>query len=208
MKRLAKFVGLILLLASGIFLALHVAIFPFPYSTTDVADYGNYIGNINNETPTRLISSFFPEKIEDYFSEVSYSYRAHTGDTYAFEAYLEFTIEDAAVYESYLSQISVDKEARRFTFDPKYTEYVIAKDLHPGRHEDIDDKTGKAYISIHCADIRIILCNDEEQRIIFVALGVFDGGIADTRFLTVFFDRFQIDPTEYVKFVSPENSAP
>jgi len=29
------------------------------YETTDIANYGSYIGNYDNETPTEFIESFF-----------------------------------------------------------------------------------------------------------------------------------------------------
>ena len=51
--------------------------------------------------------------------------------------------------------------------------------------------------SIESASIKKVLYNIEEQRVIYWALGVFDGGFADTRHFNAFFDRFEIDPYLY-----------
>lgn len=105
---------------------------------------------------------------------------------------------------AYISRTIPDGETQVFSYDPDYLAYYIANDLHPVENTARNDDSNKPYINIHCADIRTILFSEKEQKVIYVAVGVFDGGLADTRFLTVFFDRFDIDPLEYAKRASPE----
>ena len=45
------------------------------YETNDIADYGNITGNYNNEPPQTFIFSFFPEAIDESFSQADYHYR-------------------------------------------------------------------------------------------------------------------------------------
>ena len=173
------------------------------YITTDVADYGNYVGNIDNKRVERFITYFFPEQIEDYFSEVQYSYRAEEGDTCAFEAYLEFVIEDVEQYETFVAEYTSEVKGEAFSYNPEFTEYVYCDQFAITSYCK-EEKKDNRDVSIDSAGIAKILCDDEEQRIIFVALGVVDGGGTDTEFLTIYFDRFNIDPWGYERdYVAP-----
>jgi hypothetical protein len=51
--------------------------------------------------------------------------------------------------------------------------------------------------AIHYAEIGKVLFSEEEQRVIFFALGDYDGGGTDTAELGYFFTRFDIDEKEY-----------
>ena len=51
------------------------------------------------------------------------------------------------------------------------------------------------YISY--AKIAKILVNSDENRVIYIALVLHDGGGTDTSFLRSYFERFDIDPKEY-----------
>ena len=65
------------------------------------------------------------------------------------------------------------------------------------------------YISV--ASIKKILYCVETQTVIYWAMGVNDGGFADTEYFCAFFDRFLIDPVEYEKqayFPGPELANP
>lgn len=175
-------------------------VIPRQYTTTDIANYGKYTGNSDNESVREFICSFFPQKIEEDFSDVTYSYRAQKNDTYAFEAYLSFTIEDPKKYEDFVDEYSYGGQLTEFRYDEQYQEHTI-KDVFEPNYPESDEEKG---ISIGYAKIgKILFCN-EKQEIIFIALGVYDGGMARTDFLTVFFDRFNIDPLEYAEHSAPD----
>ena len=165
------------------------------YETNDVADYGIVKGNYDNECPQRYISSFFPEKIEEYFSDVTYHYKAKKLDTYAFEMYLDFEIQDTDKYASFISNIShvIGNEiSETFFFDSAYQAYYISN--YVTIYESIDENR-PPYIDN--ALIGLVLFSEEEQRVIFFALGTYDGGGTDSKELGFFFERFEIDPLEY-----------
>lgn len=197
MRKIIK-VSLVSILAMAILLIIvNLLIYPFQYVTTDINDYGKYIGNSYNKTPRKVITSFFPEKIEPYFSDVNYSYRAERGNTYAFEAYLEFTIESTDTYKEYVSSVTAGLEGTPFPYDSSYIAYSIGSLILP---DDDTFQVGETtHIGFRAADVRMILCSEEKQSIIFVAIGVFEGVDANSQFLSVFFDRFNIDPAEYAK---------
>lgn len=160
---------------------------PRQYVTTDLSDYGHYQGNYDNEYVQTFITSFFPEEIDNSWSDVDYSYRAQKNDTYAFEAYLEFYIEDPEEFQKLIHQYT-NGNACDFQYDSGFKEYVIADDFQLTRSD-----------SNHIESCKIgkILYSEESQRIIFVAIGVYDGGATTTDFLCVYFNRFNIDPQNY-----------
>ena len=178
------------------------------YVTNDIADYGNYTGNYNNRFANEFITSFFPEKIEDNFEDVSYSYRALKVDEYAFEAVLEFTIEDPQEYRAFIEEYTEGMEASAFSYDDTFVEFVVSDEF---RSDYIGDRSDPEKLpevmEIRRAKIGKILCSDQEQRIIFVALGVRDGGVVGTDYLCVYFDRFQINPWEYATYYDEKPGA-
>lgn len=179
------------------------------YSTTDISEYGVYIGNVNNTFPDEFINSFFPGNISDSFDDIQYSYRAEDQDTYGFEAYLEFIIEDPYEFEAYISSITEFGEWNTFLFDSSFMECNISNDLSIDT-QPISEYTKEDSINVYSIDhakIGKILYSVSEQRVIYIAIGVFDGGAATTGFLCYFFDRFNIDPIEYVQIAdSPYRS--
>lgn len=67
-------VACLLLASYGLFLRA-------PYNakvfvTDDINDYGKYIGNYDNDTPSDFINSFFPASISNSFTDVKYHYKA------------------------------------------------------------------------------------------------------------------------------------
>ncbi len=174
-----------LLLCSA--LLVRDAFFPRQYVTTDLKDYGKYVGNYDNDFANEFIPSFFPLKIEDNFENVKYSYRAQKGDTYAFEAYLEFQIEDEKAFQSHVLE-KTGNNATEFQCDLDFKEYVISNEFQ---------LIGEDSDGISRAKIGKILYSENEHRIIYVAIGVYDGGLVDTDFLCEYFNRFDIDPKNY-----------
>ena len=169
------------------------------YITTDIENYGEYIGNYDNKTVAKQINSFFPESIEDSFSSVRYSYRAQIGDTYAYEAFLEFIIEDKEQFLQFVSDHTAGIDGQVFEYDNEFVEHSISQKYILTDDVSKDDSSVKdnSHIGISRALIQKILVNENEQRIIFVCLGVWDGGYVRMDYLSTFFDRFGIDPKEY-----------
>lgn len=166
------------------------------YVTNNVLDYGKYIGNYDNNSVQTFIDSFFPDKIEDTFSDIVYSYRAQKNDAYAFEAYLSFTISDTEQYHAFVERCTKGLASSEFRYDDTYWEYTLADEFVPTFLPNTEQNESED-IHIRYAKIGKILCSLENQEIIFVALGVYDGGIVKTDFLSVYFDHFHIDPREY-----------
>lgn len=162
------------------------------YETTDIVDYGNYIGNFDKETPAKLINEFFPEIIEDYFYDVKYSYRAEQLDAYAFEAYLEFSIEDSNTYQEYKATVTKDRIVSEFPYGNGY-EHCVINDLLRLHHY----VGKKEYTAMNHVDFRQILFHDDTQTIIYIAIGDYDGGGARLNEITTFFTKFNIDPLTY-----------
>lgn len=194
---------LIIVLISLISLCLLVclaffSIIPRQYVTTSIDDYGVYTGNYDNEFPNEFITSFFPDKIELNFKDIAYSYRAQKSDTYAFEAYLEFTIEEENEFKAFVDTISNDMVSSEFSYDTNFTQYIVSDEFVPS-FPDTEHETDLDSVSIRFAKIGKILYSDKDNRIIFVAIGVYDGGVAKTDFLNTYFDRFDINPVEYAE---------
>ena len=157
------------------------------YETNNIDDYGSIIGNCDNDAPKEFITSFFPEKISETFSDLRYHYKAKKFDTYAYEAYLEFVIEDPVGFETYLRDNPNTTQAVPFSYDESYMICDFSRTMDLRRPA----KENGAY-AIEYAKVGCILYNTEEQRIIYFALGVYDGGGTDTSELNYFFNRFGI----------------
>ena len=168
---------------------------PKQYATSDINNYGNYIGNGDNQFASKYISAFFPEIIESSFTDVTYSYRAQNLGNYAFEAYLEFVIEDEKAFHEFVSAKTSGLECKEFPYDPNFVEYTLDAMLDISVIDGEDDQNRK--ILIHNARIGKILCNAEEHRFIFVAIAMRDAWDAYSDYFCCYFDRFNIDPTKY-----------
>lgn len=190
---------------------------PMDYETRDISQYGIYVGH-SEEFMEEYIGRFFPEKIEEYFEDVTYVFKSRACDTYGFEAMLEFTIGDEAQFQAFVAEATEGLLSRRFPYDPAFREYVVYEEddgfvhdvmmlgrvccrvdhgkWNTGRECLADPHPGQFY-SIDSAKIAKILVDQEEHRIVFVAFGVHDGGGSSTDFFCEYFDRFGIDPKEY-----------
>ena len=76
---------------------------------TDISDYCVITGNYDNDRPAEFIHSFFPEEVDDDFSNVSYLYIAQRGDTYACQIWLEFDIENEDAFKDFISSNTVSE---------------------------------------------------------------------------------------------------
>lgn len=178
---------------------LMAAIPPRYTEITDIDQYGHYTGTGADSFTNNYIKSFFPVKIESIFTNVIYSYKAESTDTYGFEAYLEFTIADKTQFDEYIASIKTKDGWSASDFVPGFMEYNIENVLVLDEPDAGDDPTSIFYQQIIKAKIRKIMYSAEKQTVIYVALGVHDGGGIGTNYLNTFFDRFQIDPAKYEK---------
>lgn len=168
---------------------------PKQYATSDINDYGHYIGNADNQFASKYISAFFPEIIESSFTDVTYSYRAQNFGNYAFEAYLEFVIEDEKAFQEFISAKTSGMESKVFSYDPSFIEYTLDDTLEIFVLDGEEDQNRRIWID--SAKIGKILCNAKEHRIIFVAMAMWDAWDAYSDFFCCYFDRFNIDPAKY-----------
>ena len=167
----------------------------WPYTkTTSIEDYGNYTGTAKDSYVQAFIQSYFPEKIDSSFSNVTYSYCAEGADTYGFEIYLEFTIADKAKFDRYVVELSKLGEWGEFAFDPSFMECEIRDGFRLVSIEPGEERTDR---NISIASVKKVLYCEQTQTIIYWGLGVYDGGYGDTEHFCAFFDRFNIDPQEY-----------
>ena len=175
---------------------------------TDVSEYGIYTGTGANDFVRDYINSFFPEEIEEFFTDVKYSYKAPGENAYDFEAYLEFTITDADTFEQYVENIAPESAWETFPFDADYRIYMLENRFDINTEKEYDPES-IYYYPIEGARIRAVLYHAETQTIIFWALGVYDGGGIGTNCLNTFFTRFGIDPVVYEQTAdTPHDSGP
>lgn len=156
------------------------------FETNNIADYGKITGNFDNERPSDFIFSFFPKSIEQQFSNVNYHYKAISGDTYAYEVWLEFVIDNQSEFDNYVNNISRGKSSISFPYDENYYAFLISDTLRVEKY--------KTRYWIQRAEIGKILVSEGEHKIIFVAIGVYDGGGTTTEDLNYYWSRFNIEP--------------
>lgn len=190
-------VGIVLLSLFLLIGSFAISFTPRSYETNSLNNYGKFTGNYNNEYPKEFTMSFFPQTIETHFTNVNYTYRAQKGDTYAFEVFLEFHIEDAHEFAEHIASIGPNSQWHSFSYNSEYMEYVV-----DDKFELVDEPTEYSadsyeYLPIRYANIGRILYCSENQTVIYSAMGVYDGGLAKTTYFNLFFSRFQIDPLEY-----------
>ena len=165
------------------------------YETTNISDYGTFNKTLDNKTTQELLE-FFPERIEPYFGSPNYIYRTERESGYTFEAWLEFTIEDETEFERFISNTVKGIKCQKFLYDTSYDEYVIADYLILDEHTN-GEKAKKDYYQYEYADIRKILINTSEKKVIFIAVCVDVETGVDTSFLREYFSRFSIDALSY-----------
>lgn len=148
----------------------------------------------------QIFGKLFPERIEPFFEDASYYYRAKDDGPY-WEILLEFTISDKAVFTDYLQTLPSMEEFHPFPYDPTYLEYEPEDNwlwLDSYELEYDEEGSGTAYYWIDAARIQKILINAEEQHIVFAALWIEDDGGSTTDEI-YFFRRFQIDPIDFLR---------
>lgn len=174
--------------------------------TCELGDYGAYTGNFDKEFPGEFINSFFPEQIGGNFSNVTYHYKVRKGDSYAFEAWLDFTIEDPEEFRAFIEETTqkrfLDRQTtlQPFAYDEAYMDYTVSCYL-----ELSTDEAREAGYPIGDALIGKVLYCEETRHIIFVAIAVHDGYSATTTDLNHFFEYFHIDPVEFEQNASTPN---
>lgn len=215
MKKKNHTLSIILILtALALCFLLYFVTRPVEYATNDPADYGSYITIYGNTASVaeKCITQFFPAELSDNFQDISYSYRSSTVDRVAFEAFLEFTIEDNLRFQEYVATVTEGITGEDFYFDQAFREFVIISPEPKFYHDSLwlgdlfTNSDGESYYPINHGWISKILVNDDENRIIYISLGVHDGGGTGTDFLNVFFTRFGIDPKEYETYTMIKRS--
>lgn len=180
-----------------------VMIYGYWYTTEDIADYGEIKGNNDNETVEEFLMSYFPRKIEPYFENVVFSYKANNQCSYKTEMYLEFTISDPEQFQCYVAELTDRLMVQEFPYDEKYDDYIIHNQLYV--EPDVSNETGEEnyYFRFGARMGRILVC-EEEQRVIFEGIIVYHccGGYAHE---FDFYDRYGIDPQEYSERFCDEN---
>ena len=168
------------------------------YETNSISDYGRYVGNYDNDTPSAFINSFFPSELSEDYSEVEYHYKSKRLDTYSYEVYLGFCITDSKKFNDYLEGI-ITKHGNpiEFIYNNTFEEINVSNVYNIASNKEI---TGDDTYRILNAQVGKILISRESQRIIFVAIGLHDGGGTDTSELSYFFNKFNINPCEYTHF--------
>lgn len=183
-------VGLLLLPRGCIGLILFIDGYGRVYTTNSLSDYGTYKGNFDNDVPTEFITSFFPDRIEEHFSDVRYHYKAIRLDAYGYEAYLEFTIEDRDAFTEYIRNEIPASDVVQFAHDPSFCEITVSDILDATPYDE--------YICLESAKLGKILWSVSEGTVIYWAMGVHDGGATRLEQLDHFLHRFQIDHVDFV----------
>lgn len=189
----------VILLCVIMFLAMAIQVICVPekrWETSDTADYGKFVGTRNDQVIDAYIRSFFPEELQNTFSDVSYSFRASNIGRYACEAYLEFTIEDPEEFHEYVAKIADASCWKEFTYDESFLEYTLDDTLYLSLR-DTPDAEKEQYHYITEATIRKVLCSISEQKIIYTAILVSNDSVIETSYFNALFMRFGIDPVEY-----------
>lgn len=163
--------------------------------TENLAEYGVIKDNCDNEWPEKFLMGFFPEKIEPYFENVVYKYKAFDWCDYNCEMYLEFTIADPEQFHSYVETLTEGLTAQVFPYDVKYDDYIIHNHLYVEPSSSSEPGNERYYFRFGARMGRILVC-EEEQRIICQGILIRGccGGYAEDY---DFYDRFGIDPQEY-----------
>jgi len=141
------------------------------YITEDVVNYGDITHNSksgNNYVKT-FVNSFFPERIEPYFENVQYQYKARSWCDYCCEVYLEFTISDRDAYLNFVEEATEGLTSTQFAYDNQFEDYIVYDALLVDEN-DYQTENGGYYLDAAKMG-RILVCKDE-QRIIYHAIMV------------------------------------
>ena len=168
------------------------------YETQSLDDYRRVFGNYDNERPQALIDSFFPEEIGTDFVNPTWYYKAKRLDSIACEAWLEFTLPDDDAFDAHYAGLTVHGQPQPCPFDARYEMWVIAGDMDTWTHADYNASAPETdYRNIESATVALILCCREEQRFVYYAMQVYDGGGTRTTDLDYIFTRFNISPLAF-----------
>lgn len=214
-KKILKVLAIVIAFVIGVMLLLIAVVglfilidyldsggYPYHYETCSLEDYGVYQGK-SEEYMSDYINRFFPEKILDDYQDVRFVFRSANIDTYSFEAYLEFTFDSADAFNAHVLDATEGMIPGTFAFDEDFQEYVVYNSDTGYIHDHIQlnreylEEDGTVSYQIGSARIAKILVNPDENRVIYIALALHDGGGTDTSFLRSYFERFDIDPKEY-----------
>ena len=172
-----------------------------PTITTDLADYGVITGNNHNEYPQEYFDNLFPAAIEEHFENPVYYYRGQESDTYACEAYLEFSISDPDLFDEHYQSLARLGSTEPFPFDERYEMWNISEIMDISKKFTNENADGEI-IEFHMmnnTEVGIVLCDKKESRFIYFALLTNGGSCPQTNDLDYFFNRFGIEPEEFVE---------
>ena len=161
------------------------------YEETDISQYGNfYSSRWHKEVDiSQYTQNIMPEKIEDFFTVVRYSYRMMHGAAFH-EAYLEVVIEDETTFQSYTHQLLLDKETETFFYNNSFLECVYTDVISI---DEIVD--GKAYLG--ASEIQKVLVSDETNTLIFLSFVYpYTTDMVESWYV-YYFERFEIDVLNY-----------
>lgn len=167
------------------------------YETDDIAKYAQVTHNNDNDEPEAFLHGFFPEKIEPYFENVKYGYKALNECSYNCEMILEFSIADENQFRDYVARLTQGMTKDVFAYDESYCDYLVSNDLYvEPAHEVEGDGNGENYFLRMGAKMGRILVNEQENKIICVGLiaSACCGGYTDDY---TFYTLFDINPLEY-----------
>ena len=181
--------------------------------SSDVTDYGV----ISDRSARKDFLAFFPKELSPAFEDIRYHFKYVDHQDFmgarSFEASLEFTISDPGTFSEYVSSIAPMDDFTVFPYDEHYLAYQPCIDSlgHPrvnllelylnNPKEDQEDP----YLTYGRADIKLVLIDPEDHRVIYIFLET----ISDSDFVTRvndlcdFFQRFDIDPAEYSRAIGP-----
>lgn len=168
----------------------------FSLVQTDPRVYNRHIGNLDNKTPEIFFQSFFPPEIEDFYSNVSYRYKAQIPGSYACEKWLEFSFLNQQQFEEYYQNLKQYGEPQAFPYNGQYEVWIISNTLNLYERST---KHIPTTLSIGEAKIGLILCDHQNQHFVYAALMVSDGGTAAVDDLNYMFEKLNISPSEYAQ---------
>ncbi len=158
--------------------------------TTDIEDYGKFTETKYGEKIDIYTEKVMPKKIEEFFSNVEYSYKmCHSPAMH--EAYLKVTIDSEKQYESYINSIVGDNETEAFYYDKTYREYVIVDKISL-QHENEEKGPTIGY-----TEIQKILFSNETNTLIFISLVVPYNDMPFFVDTFLYFEKFDINPSCY-----------
>jgi len=165
------------------------------YVTDELLKYGEITHNGDNTIPAEFIHSFFPARIEPYFENVKYKYKARDWCDYCCEMYLEFSIPDRQLFNEYVKSVVQIDQVVEFPFDDRYDEFSINDDLYV-TETDYQEESGGYYLD--GAKMGIILVDDEAQKVVYHAVMVTNCCGTDTNYID-FYRDYNIDPLDYAE---------